>query len=951
MRPFEIEIVTDREAVRAGRRIPVYGNGGSISSLPMGIALQPWMSAYFQETEEWIPSHGRLVPNQSRGSIPNRLTTLAKKVAEGSIRGTGKPQWSCLGDPPPLNSTTRLYLAEEAAHAVSPWSLLGFMESDEPPQDVRHANWAAGAYHEHLRHTKFVNENRGFLIDRTRVADVALVYCLACSFWRVMGDVTTGSSDAHLEVLMATARMLEHAGVLYEVVVLGFDGLWQNRGAMGRLANSNASRPYQSVILPAVDALSDDDAEMLRRYVRRGGTLVLNPTAAAGDVPVIGSKTERLVRRQVPALAALDDDPGGGKVIRLPSSVYRDYLLTGNATSEAALVALLRPQHPSMQFEPSLPPHVWVNVHRHGGGPMISCWFVNYHVDVASDEIVPSLGPFTAFVSIEGCELGGESLVAQLVQPSDPSSRIKLRLRHLNSTFVAVEIPAIRDYAVVVIGTASEIQARRLAGDLRKSLSRLIIANQTRILAANDPARAERTELALQADRQLQGIQGHDAPRLPVAGPELLDELNATRARIESHLGRTVAIVQRNLATSREQTTSLCSRVDSCTAAFSFGPATGDSLPRGWQRVDNTTAHTASSGFGFTSPTDQLFPLATGEPDWLHRSALWSSEPARFCVDLPAGSYEVTVISGGNDLGSLGAALAGGAWGGGGEWNAQWMTYASTSVSVGRAGRVVPMLLGARGANPGMFRSRSFAVNVSQSEGRLELQFAGGAQGIAYGSNKFAWLLNGLVIAPADGAPTAAAPERAGTRDWWWLGPFDGSDGLGLTTVFEAEADMLRTGGASLRKTYSGRQGTVSWRQYSSDPDAAAPHLPLERLAGNASGNVVYALARVCGGAAAGTLRVSLSGRGKVWALAEDNSTPSSQLLLTDELITGLFADENQAYLRHPNGQRCTRVLVKNVEDFGGVFNTFQMNPYSVSEGVAGVGPHSAGVWMAFDGE
>ena len=246
-----------------------------------------------------------------------------------------------------------------------------------------------------------------------------------------------------------------------------------------------------------------------------------------------------------------------------------------------------------------------------------------------------------------------------------------------------------------------------------------------------------------------------------------------------------------------------------------------------------------------------------------------------------------------------------------------------------------------------MFRSRSFAVNVSQSEGRLELHLAGGSQGIAYGSNKFAWLLNGLVIAPADGASTAAAPERAGTRDWWWLGPFDGSDGLGLTTVFEAEADMLRTGGASLRKTYSGRQGTVSWRQYSSDPDAAAPHLP---LAGNASGNVVYALARVCGGAAAGTLRVSLSGRGKVWALAEDNSTPA-QLLLTDELITGLFADENQAHLRHPNGQRCTRVLVKNVEDFGGVFTTFEMNPYSVSEGVAGVGPHSAGVWMAFDGE
>eukprot|EP01050_Picozoa_sp_SAG11_P039355 SAG11_NODE_16523_length_545_cov_0.798206_1_plen_92_part_10 len=78
-----------------------------------------------------------MAPNQTRGSVPKHCSPLAKRVAEGALRGSDKPSWSCLGNVPKLNMTTRLYLSEETANNVSPWSLLGFMNSALPPSQFQ----------------------------------------------------------------------------------------------------------------------------------------------------------------------------------------------------------------------------------------------------------------------------------------------------------------------------------------------------------------------------------------------------------------------------------------------------------------------------------------------------------------------------------------------------------------------------------------------------------------------------------------------------------------------------------------------------------------------------------------------------------------------------------------------------------------------------------------------
>ena len=50
----------------------------------------------------------------------------------------------------PLKYDTRLYLSEGTANNVSPWSLLGCMNSPVPSQ-VQHEGWAQNTFYEHLR--------------------------------------------------------------------------------------------------------------------------------------------------------------------------------------------------------------------------------------------------------------------------------------------------------------------------------------------------------------------------------------------------------------------------------------------------------------------------------------------------------------------------------------------------------------------------------------------------------------------------------------------------------------------------------------------------------------------------------------------------------------------------------------------------------------------------------
>ena len=144
-----------------------------------------------------------------------------------------------------------------------------------------------------------------------------------------------------------------------------------------------------------------------------------------------------------------------------------------------------------------------------------------------------------------------------------------------------------------------------------------------------------------------------------------------------------------------------------------------------------------------------------------------------------------------------------------------------------------------------------------------------------------------------------------------------------VSTYFLAAFAMLYAVGAALPKSLArgGRQ------------EGAHPN-----------GSVCFAFARVCRPSATALQ----SGQGKLWSLS-GQASPSP--LVTDELITGLYADEHHTTLG-VSAEPCREFLIKSVDTFGGIFNQFQIAPtFSVSPGVAGFGPHLWGVCLSLGGE
>ena len=71
-------------------------------------------------------------------------------------------------------------------------------------------------------------------------------------------------------------------------------------------------RTYSTVVLPAVDTMSDSDVVMLSKFVRSGGNLVVGCTIAVGDVAVASANDEELHPRLKPALEDLINKPRPG---------------------------------------------------------------------------------------------------------------------------------------------------------------------------------------------------------------------------------------------------------------------------------------------------------------------------------------------------------------------------------------------------------------------------------------------------------------------------------------------------------------------------------------------------------------------------------------------------------------------------------------------------------------
>ena len=803
----DVANVSKAAALSVGKAVPaIYGNVGV--SWPMSIIESPHHDAFWIESFDWEG-----FPPQRPSDPPKVVSTLVMRLAEAAVRGLHKPVWRC-AQQCRMQATQRLYLSEAVACGGNSWHLNGFMHSrTTPPSESAEGTWAlpnqtSFGYTEHLRSVNFTNQFRFLFTDRTRLADVAVVYSLSSVFWRHAGVLSAGTNHSHEVHLTAACRLLEDTHKQYEIVALGHKGLWENELGIERLRKAPSEGGYKLVILPNVDAMSDADLALISRYVQSGGQLVVTGTSGAFAT---ASRDENLRLR---GPGALD------KLLKLSGKVHHfktfaQYLSCTHATCAKARDAAaeeidsIDTDTGTVLFGAQLPPNVWQNVFVHGAGPMVAVHLVNYNVSGTVGTLacrtckltnVPLEQPVHVSVSMKSTGLPAK-VNAMLYQPGAPVQKLGITTR---GGLHSVTFPRMDTYCVVVLATEDELTARGTAALARTWLERALIASRSSGLPTG--AKLDKSAM-LSADKLLGRLQGDSAVRaanrsadfFSVANLALMQEVPLMQAMLDD--------VQK-LVSSAEDTelaavSGMCAGHDNCLAAFSFQQTARLSYTplaksvAGFTTVAGAPIYEASSGFGFTHPpaasirdakNPSLLSFDTLLPDDLHRggepwliaaipkenlycsckltsgaAGIFGNESSTFQVDLTFESplpkeLILSIVSGWHDLGAPNRSMH---FGGGDSDFGAWMGFASTSVSTvwstARTTQPRPCLLGVRGRNPGYFHTRACRVSLAGVQpGNVSLSIVlaidGGTWDVGNGGTwfPFAWLVNALAVQQPD---------------------------------------------------------------------------------------------------------------------------------------------------------------------------------------------------------
>jgi hypothetical protein len=552
---------------------------------------------------------------------------------------------------------------------------------------------------------------------------------------------------------------------------------------------------------------------------------------------------------------------------------------------------------PAPLVETDLPASVWVNVWKHGAGPMTSVALVNYALDAKKDTVSP-VEKFTVRLQVPDSSLifRADWFAADYSSVAEPPAPRSLPVIK-GQGWVEVQVPRLDLFGVVVFSAEQELAARTAAAEARKWFERIRIAQ--RCLDGSPVMDATREG---QVQKQLAQIQGNarveNFSSLADEMQSLADSLRATREAVTER-------VTESMDKSRQE-------MLAAEGVYKFDFGTGQAAP-GWLAVTPDTIYPGDRGYGWMVNTD-IVAIDRQLPDALHGDFIRNVDPAKsdwpdkgknktyfpfanpphrpgeFRLDIPNGTYRVTVISG--DYSEMAA--------GGGTANEG--RTAMTSVQANGKLKLIGDTL-----RSGHFDNRAFEVDVT--EGRLDLRFFGSSVGPLY-CNSIEWLVNGLLVQKLEQKPLAAAlaavehnkfMEQTAIRNWLILGPFDDSGYEGMSREFGPEKN---TDPAAIWK---GKKGELSWKFWSQEA-GEAPRVPLGDLCGVSSGSVAFAQAQIkCAVETAAVLDVSMSQYGLVYL--------NGETIYKDEYAVGLLSREGRIPIRLKAGMNT--ILIKSMHHWG----------------------------------
>ena len=843
-----------------------------------------------------------------------------------------------------------VYLAETVANGgiacqtdvATPWKTLFPPPAGNGGPGMEPLGWPSPAMKPHRDlnsfHAQFLHRNRGLFIDRSRVARFALVYSLPSMLWRDWAPLRTPSLP-HREHFTAAARLLEDRRILYEVIAFGHDDFMDSNASLARLADGR----YSSLLLPAVDAISDEHVEAITSWVRGGGQLIVWHNESGS-----GLRDEEMRLRPSPAFAGLKADPGRGKVVVLNAPTVSAYVIGVSGNSGDTLAAAMGEAPRQKQLDvvetatgKQASPLVWANLWRHGSGPMLSIQLVNYDVDTTGRlDAVNATPPFTVrldisaetgltahmearWVSLDYCNVSMPH-AGLLNCGTPPLPDHDLAPVITASGLLEIKIPPVQIFGAIVITNArsAERATRVAAAEARKWLTRLSFAT-TRTPGANRTATAS---IIADAHELVDSVQGISPNRGPSAA--LVDQLEETASSLQAavsvssrrHSQRRAAVMTRTAATPAQS--SVTARFYDFTGGVAPSPpgwaaVSLAALGKGWSLECKGTANNSIAAGGSREPltnVESLFGewIRNRDPALPYRYGDGRSSgqfrlslglqpqlsPATFRMDgLASGDYTVTVVTGSNGAFPV--------W----EGPSIEARTAMTQIEILEATGAAEMVSVGDRLHAGEHQFRSFPARVS--DGLLTLRFSGSSVGPLY-YNSIQWMVSAVMLQrqgdtllPQTEAALAAASRRSAgaLRSWRVLAPLGGNDRWdALDTPSPLETQASPDFGQQYPSKLGGR---IGWRNASLTSFAAV--LPLmDGPPSNDSVGFAYA-EHVQPRAGPAQLVFSTSGVGKVFL--------NNALVARDELDAGLLAAEQTVAVQLLAGTN--RVLIKSVNNWG----------------------------------
>ena len=334
------------------------------------------------------------------------------------------------------------------------WTVPGKQDFAEP------GGYCAAA----LDTANFLGEHPQLFTDRTRVASIGLIYSLPTVLWRrfstlTFGEVSSASGIPFLPTFGGVARLMEDHAIAYEAVIFGLPGIFDDHASMSRLSK------FKTLVLPAVDAISDGHIAALAAYVRAGGRLIL----MGAD---IASKDEELRPRNGTVFADLIAGPGAGSVHMISNETMTAFLQTGSAVAEQSIRQVLQPSDPLVAVSVGSSRRTpWANVWRHGGGPATSVALVDYSWDgrCTTSNQTQCLRNVTVRLRLADAHSTATAFAPEGVRALDVS--------HAGG-YATVVLPMMSYLSVIVFAQPGELDCRAAAAHARRYLQRIEIASR-----------------------------------------------------------------------------------------------------------------------------------------------------------------------------------------------------------------------------------------------------------------------------------------------------------------------------------------------------------------------------------------------------------------------------------------------------------------------------------------